>query len=150
MKILKIAQSNKFYHGSFDLLPIDTILVPQSDYEKRWGTNPFYTELEQYRPSNKLASRELVFMCESIDDVGLAGGAETYIYEVLPLGKIEKHDVNWASEMDLALDANKTESEKMKIAHNYWNGIPHFNENVWEYVTTSARIIQIVYNENDL
>jgi hypothetical protein len=144
MRIYRIAQS-QFFHGSYQKLPNGTILVPRkSEYEKIWGNNPFYFKLELYRPSNKLASKNSVFMCDNVNDIDLAGGATNYIYNVKPIGNIEKHDVNWASEIDIALDDERGEEEIKKIAYNYWEGIPHFNESVWEYVAPSAEIIKLV------
>ena len=143
MKIFRIAQS-QFFHGSFDKLPNGTILTPRLDYEKRWGNNAFYSQLEKYRPSGKLASKDSIFMCDNVDDIDLAGGATNYIYSVNPIGNVEKHDINWATEIDLALDSEKGEEEIKKIANNYWNGVPHYNEQVWEYVVPKAEIIELV------
>lgn len=90
-------------------------------------------------------------MTNNPDDIDLAGGPTDHIYIVQPLGKIEKHDLNWMSEIDLiiseAYDNNQQENnetiEKVKnAALNYWNGIPHYNESVWEFLTPSAIIIK--------
>ena len=86
-----------------------------------------------------------------MDDIDLAGGATDHIYLVEPMGKPEPHDVNWLSEIDLimsdAWDEGTQESEetieKVKnAALNYWNGVPHYNESVWEFLVPSAKIIR--------
>ena len=32
---------------------------------------------------------------------------------------------------------------KVVAAANYWNGTPHYNEQVWEYLTPFAKIISV-------
>jgi len=90
-------------------------------------------------------------MTNNADDIDNAGGSTEFIYIVQPLGKIEKHDLNWMSEIDMimseAIENNQQEDEetieKVKnAAINYWNGTPHYNESVWEYLTPSAIIIK--------
>lgn len=152
MNWYKKAQSLNFYHGSFDKLPIGTILkpTPQKEYEIKWGgANSFYAITEKYRPPDKLPHYQSVFMCDNEDDVGLAGGAETYIYLVAPIGKVERHDVNWLSEIDCAVSDGKNEKYIENLAKKYWKGEPHFNESVWEYLTSSAKIIKLVYSEDE-
>ena len=112
--------------------------------KKIWGGNPFYEKLLFYKPSNRLGNHDSVFMCDNIDDIDNAGGATNYIYRVKPIGNMEKHDVNWMSEMDIALEEERSIDEIKKIAYNYWNGVPHFNENVWEYVSPRAEIMELV------
>jgi hypothetical protein len=31
----------------------------------------------------------------------------------------------------------------IEAASNYWNGTPHYNEQVWEYLTPFAKIISV-------
>ena len=136
----------KYYHGSFDKLPVDTILRPQTGYEKNWGGNQFYQVLEKYRPPNMVSHKNAVFMCDNLEDIDLAGGADHFIYEVMPLGPVEKHDLNWSSEISMLADEEGPNQELAlkKAAEHYWNGDPHYNESVWEYLTTNAKIIALV------
>ncbi len=30
-----------------------------------------------------------------------------------------------------------------QAAKNYWNGVPHHDENVWEYLTPKAEILKV-------
>jgi hypothetical protein len=30
-----------------------------------------------------------------------------------------------------------------EAALNYWNGVPHYNESVWEYLTPQAKILAV-------
>lgn len=55
--------------------------------------------MEFYRSKNQLAHKDAVSMIGAEDYVNLAGSATDHIYMVNPLGKIEKHDLNWNSEI---------------------------------------------------
>lgn len=134
-----------FYHGSMNYLPINTILTPKDDYEQNWSGTDFYNILEMYRPKEMLAHKESVFMCDNPDDVDNAGGGTEYLFTVKPLGKIEKHDLNWGSEISMLLsDGHEFDSEDiMNAAHNYWTGIPHTNESVWEYLTPKCIVLNV-------
>jgi hypothetical protein len=61
------------------------------------------------------------------------------------LGVVEKHDMNWISEIESLLSEgkDKNDEEVIKAAISYWNGTPHSNESVWEYLTPSARIVKV-------
>ncbi|MCK9459683.1 MAG: hypothetical protein M0R80_08595 [Proteobacteria bacterium] len=141
-----------YYHGSFDKLPNGTILRPNPNYVQHWGKNSFYQILEKHRPPNMISHKNAVFMCDNSDDVGLAGGAERFIYAVQPLGPVQKHDLNWSSEISMLTDmlANGEETDKdslKRAAAHYWRGDPHPNESVWEYLTTYAVIVDLVEEE---
>ena len=153
MKIFRIAKQ-QYYHGSYDDLPVNTVLTPENG--NFMGTFEEYEmdshfKLEQFRPSSYLSRDNAIYMCDNPDDIDNAGGASDHIYLVVPLGKVEKHDLNWMSEIDLimseAAENGETESEAtiqkvMDAALNYWNGVPHYNESVWEYLAPSAQILQ--------
>ena len=96
-----------FYHGSMDYLPAGTILTPRNEYEKHWQNTDFYKPLEMYRPPHMLAHKDSVFMCDNIDDIDLAGGGTEYVFTVQPIGKIEKHDLNWSSEISALVGDGK-------------------------------------------
>lgn len=63
-----------FYHGSFSSIPIGTILTPNSqNYEKNWATSlPYYDILEKLRPKHMIALKDAIFMCDNLDDIGMA------------------------------------------------------------------------------
>lgn len=132
-----------YFHGSMDYLPVGTILCPQSDYASRWGHTDFYEVLEKYRPQDMIAHSEGVFMCSDNDDVDLAGGGTEWLFTVKPIGKIEKHDLNWGSEISCLLSENGSEDQIRQAAENYWNGVPHHDENVWEFIAREAEIIAV-------
>ncbi len=136
---------NRFYHGSTDELPIGTILKPRTDYEKNWENTDFYWILENFRPEGMLAHKDSVFMCDNPDDVDAAGGGTEYLFEVQPLGIVEKHDLNWSSEISMLVSegADELDSRVEDAAYNYWHGVPHPDETLWEYLTPAAKIISV-------
>jgi len=151
MKIYRISKSIKYYHGSYNPLPIKTILSSKNGNFMDSFNDDSHIKLEQFKPNNYLSRNNAVYMTDNPDDIDIAGGSTEFIYIVQPLGKIEKHDLNWMSEIDLiiseAIENNQQEDdetiEKVKnAAINYWNGTPHYNESLWEYLTPSAIIIK--------
>jgi hypothetical protein len=136
---------DKFYHGSMIELPVGTILKPNDNYEGNWSNTDFYEVLERYRPKGMLSHKNSVFMCGNDEDVDLAGGGTEYLFIVNPIGKIEKHDVNWSSEISgLISEGLKIDDPRViDAANNYWSGNPHYNEQLWEYLTPLAKIISV-------
>jgi hypothetical protein len=135
-----------FYHGSNDHLHVGTILQGRPGlYEENWSHNDFYAPLERWRPENFLAHRDAVFMVGTLEDVDLAGGGGIWIFEIDPLGPVSRHDLNWSSEVSCLIgDGHDSESPAVReAALNYWNGVPHPNESVWEYICAEARIIRV-------
>lgn len=144
INLVEAISGRKFYHGSFDELPVGTILKPQEGYEDRWSGVDFYAPLEKYRPQGMLAHKDAVFMCDNPDDIDNAGGGAEWLFTVEPLGEVQRHDLNWGSEISLLMEDPKANHVAIKkAAENYWNGVPHTDENVWEYLTPAARIIAV-------
>jgi hypothetical protein len=137
--------SKLYYHGSYDQLPVGTVLSPRDDYENDWQHTDFYLPLEKYRPRNMLSHKQSVFMCDNPDDVDLAGGATEWLFTVKPLGPVQKHDINWGSEISMLISDGHSIDDPAVVdaAKNYWAGVPHANESVWEYLTPSAEIVKI-------
>lgn len=134
----------KFYHGSMDHLAVGTILRPGPNYEKHWSNTSFYAVLERYRPRHLLPHAQAVFLCGDPDDVDLAGGGTEWMFEVKPLGPLQKHDMNWSSAISGAVDDNSPEEILKELAENYWNGVPHPDGSVWEYLVPNAEILRVM------
>jgi len=146
MRIQELQSSATYYHGSMDYLPVGTILTPRNqEYEKDWAGTDFYSVLEHYRPMNKPAHKNSVFMVADPDDVDLAGGGTEWLMTVEPLGPVSGHDLNWSSEISMLLDDghDMLSNQVQEAALNYWNGVPHYNESVWEYLTPQAKILAV-------
>lgn len=148
MRIVEfLTEANQlFYHGSMEYLPVGTILIPNLNYEFSWGDTDFYKPLENYKPKGMLSHKEAVFMVDNDNNLDVAGGGTEWVFRVEPLGPVQKHDLNWSSEISMIVGDYKEadREEKFKTAaENYWNGIPHPNESVWEYLTPKARIVSV-------
>jgi hypothetical protein len=126
-------------------LPVGTILTPRDNYEANWSNTDFYTILEYYRPVGMASHKTSVFMVADEDDIDLAGGGTDWFFIVQPMGKIEKHDLNWSSEISmLSSDGYKKDSDEIKqAAMHYWNGTAHYNESVWEFLAPKAKILHV-------
>ena len=135
-----------YYHGSMEPLPVGTILRPNPEYEKNWQSTDFYNALEFNKPAGMLSHKDSVFMCDNTDDIDAAGGGTEWLFTVKPLGPVQRHDVNWSSEISMLIsdhDMTFDDPEVEQAADNYWQGVPHPNEQVWEYLTPSAEIIAV-------
>ena len=146
-KIYEEIPHQRFYHGSDKELSVGTFLTPRFEtYEKNWQHTDFYHALEKYRPEHMLSHKESVFMSDNVDDVDLSGASTNYLFTVIPIGKVEKHDLNWSSEICMLISelGRSLESDEVKSASlNYWNGIPHPDESVWEYLAPKAKIVKV-------
>jgi len=152
--LIKEAMGKRYLHGSYDQLPSGTVLTPdKGNFMGTFSQDEMesHFKLEQFRPSEFLSRNKAVYMSQDVDDIDFSGGATDHVYVVEPMGKIEQHDINWMSEIDLILcdawesgtqeDGNTIEKVK-KAALNYWNGVPHSNESVWEFLVPFAKIIK--------
>jgi hypothetical protein len=138
-----------FYHGSPKELDIGKIINPRPYYENDWGQTDFYKALEKYRPKKYISHKNGVFMCDNEDDVDLCGGSTEYIYLVEPIGIVQKHDLNWGSEISCLISEGISIQDELihNAAYNYWEGFPHRDENVWEYITEKFIIKELIYQE---
>lgn len=133
----------KYLHASLEELDVGTILKPRDDYKNHWGDTDFYLSLEKYRPPNMKPHHKSVFMCTSIDDLDNCMEG-IYLFEVKPLGIIQKHDMNWSTEISCLAGDGADETKIKQAAQNYWNGVPHSSsEPLWEYLTSSAEILKV-------
>lgn len=137
----------KYVHASLEILEIGTILKPRKDYEEHWGKTDFYHKLEKYRPKSMLSHKESIFMCSSAEDLDNCMGGE-YIFEIVPDKRIERHDLNWSTEISCLVSDNAPEEKIKEAALNYWNEIEHENGAVWEYLTPSAIVKKVFLYED--
>jgi len=137
-----------FYHGSYDKLPIKTIL---KSHEKSYTRDPnnmiLEGILEKYRPDDKLSRYDSIFLVDDPELIDAVGAPIDYIYEVIIPGNItpEKSDLAWYSEIEGEDDIEK----QKEYALNYWNGIPYYDKysSAFEYRVKEA-IIYELYEEN--
>lgn len=134
-----------YYHGSYNRMNVGEILLPRENYEETWGSADFYRPLEQYRPKGIPPHKESVFMVEDVDDIDAAGGGTEYVFEVIPLGKVYRFDMGWSSEISMLIsDGYTIDSIEIKnAATNYWNGVKHPSHSLYEFCTSSAKIVDV-------
>ncbi|MFA5314220.1 MAG: hypothetical protein WC375_13040 [Methanomassiliicoccales archaeon] len=123
--------------------PNNTLLTPQP-YGYVSQERDIEDIVELYRPSNKINRAESVFMVDNPDLIDFAGGYEDYVYQVMPIGQVDKSDLSWYSEVSIYLDA--TEEEQAEWSRNYWNSVPYKNpsNSLWEYRARSAKIVKMI------
>ena len=138
------------YHGSEFKLEIGTILRASVNYPT-YVNNVWNDILFHFRPQNCDLREESVFLVDDIDSVDLAGGSIDYIYACEPLANFSRHDVNWISEIEGLFASSLEDMDDWqnspriaRIAKNYWNGKPHYNESIMEILTKKAKILELV------
>jgi hypothetical protein len=132
-----------YYHGSYNELPVGTVLHPSDEYDDKWSDASFKV-LEQHRPVGTLAHRQAVFMAATPQDVDNLGGATDWLFTVKPNGPVVRYDQSWVSVISELLDDNPPDSPAViQAATNYWASVKNGSECVWEYLTTSATIVAV-------
>lgn len=113
-------------------------------YATSWGDTDFFKILEAQRPSHCLAHTDAVFAVGHPNDIDLAGSGTEWAFELEPIGPVTQHDLNWSSEISMLLSDGyaPASAQVLSAAANYWAGLPHTNESVWEYLMKEAKIIQ--------
>jgi hypothetical protein len=136
----------RFFHGSSNYLEVGFVLRGRDDaYEASWSKCDFYKIPENNRPKHCLPHAKAVFAVGDPDDIDLAGGATEWIFELDPTGDVSRHDLNWSSEISYLLSEGHDAQSKevLTAAANYWSGIAHPNESVWEYLMSEAQIVRV-------
>lgn len=136
-------KNSNYYHGSYDLLDDGTILKsPEKSYTKSEDNTFLEKIMEKYRPEDKISRYNAIFLSDNIDSIDAAGGSTDYVYSVEPIGKIEKSDLAWYTEIQMTDDENL----QKEYAENYWNGVPFYEKDVrcWEYRVEAAIIVELV------
>jgi len=160
----KAGASGQEYHGSWECLPVGTIIRPQHHLR-----GPASVLLEKYRPRGVLSRNEAIFMTRTKAGVLIAGGGSDYVYRVEPIGQVYgPFDGGWFTHMlDAALRGEARGSrgrirsgslidpeswwnspEAKKMADAYWNGAPCPRkgecQGTWEYLARQARVVAVV------
>lgn len=143
----------RFLHGSYTPHEAGFQLKPRGEaYARDWEGVDFYAALEYHRPEGLRSHRHSVFLCTSVEDVDLAGGATDFFLLVEPEepNMITRHDVNWSTEISMLIgDGFHLDSPEVKeAALNYWSGEPHENESVWEYLCSGALVMECFSSED--
>ena len=134
----------RYWHASFEPLPVGTILVPRPDCEARWSSDCVGRILEDLRPTTSLAHRDAVFMCDDPQECDNAGAFCEWLFEVAPAGEGQHHDMGWATTIDsLVSDGWPSDDARIvELARRYWSGEPS-GLPTWEYLAPSAVIVSV-------
>jgi hypothetical protein len=75
--------------------------------------------------------------------VDRAGGYEDFIYQVEPIGKVERSDLGWYGEIAAYYWDDENDPEARQCAESYWAGIPFEPRSLFEYRSRTARIVAL-------
>lgn len=165
--------NNKFYHGSAVPLKLDVVYrARQWKSADQGGVDREVEEyLEQRRPKNMLPRHKVLYMVRApIDNITKSGGHDDYIYEVQPVARVEKHDLQWLNDLDSVMEKEKSgrfnekdrqsysfqlppillsevENTKEMLANKYWSSevYPYKPWSLMEYLTPSFQVTERVW-----
>jgi hypothetical protein len=85
-------------------------------------------------------------MVANPEEIDYAGGYEDFVHEVVPIGRVERSDMAWYSEVGTYFWDDENDSEARQAAEAYWAGIPFQTpaNSLWEYRARTARIVRLV------
>lgn len=134
----------RYWHASFDALPVGTVLLPRRDYEARWSWNSVGRILEDLRPPASLAHRDAVFMCDDPQECDNAGAYCEWLFEVMPAGDQQRHDMDWATTIDsMVSDGWPCDDARIvELARHYWSGEAS-DMPTWEYLARAATVVSV-------
>lgn len=144
-----IESSITYFHGSRKRFKNGFILLPQKiGYVNDDDELIQISEriLEKNRPAHCLPRTKCVYMVDDPNYIEHAGGWIDFVYQVKPMGKVERNDLAWYSEISNYYWDDINDPEAKLFAENYWNGIQYKNieNSLWEYRAASAEIIQMI------
>jgi len=141
--------SSSYYHGSQTEFPVGFVLTPQSDGYAMLdedGIAEVEAILERYRPPEKIARGNAVYMVRDPDEIDSAGGYVDFVYTVIPIGEVEASDMGWYSELSVYYNDIPEDTER-RLAEGYWSGKPFPREgSLFEYRARSAEIVAVEVN----
>ncbi len=158
-KFTRKATQLPLYHGSRKEFPVGFTLLPQSDgYASSSDESIANTEriLESHRPAQCLPRAKSVFMVTDPEEIDFAGGYTDFVYQVEPVGKVEKNDMAWYSSLATVIWDDVNDPEAIRLAEGYWSGQPEKplrsfeyralleSHTLFEYRAPSAKIIRVI------
>ncbi len=149
MKYLKTfelfeSKQQNYYHGTYNNFKNNFILTPQKGYTWQEQEQEIENLLEKHRPKWKISRKDCVFLVDDpslIDPTAEFTTEKNYsIYEVQPIGQIDKSDLYWYEEIK---SRDLIEENVLPFIMNYWNGIlwNNSNESLPEYRCQKAIVI---------
>lgn len=143
LKLKREAAGIKYYHGSSTPLRQGTVLTPGKGVglQNHPILQAHEMEVDKLRPRDCISRQRCIYMCASPEDVKRSGGSGAYIYEVAPIGQVDKSDQAWYGVSD-----DLSNPDSFDAIANYWEGVPYpnSNESLWEYRAKSAKVVGLV------
>lgn len=177
MRLLELTTPKMFYHGSSQPLKVGKVYRVRHWKSTDQGGVSANIEsiLEKHRPKNAIARNKAFYMVDKFttDAMDLSGGNTSYVYVVQPVGRVERHDIQWLNDIDSIMkkgddwfnDEEYTSyswhmepiikfeipSTIKKLAQNYWTGkqYPYKDWTLWEYLSPSFKVLKLVHEEHD-
>jgi len=139
-----LAADVRYWHSSFVRLDEGTVLSPRPGYDARWTGPSAGRILEDLRPTQSLAHRDAVFMCRDPQECDDCGAHTEWLFEVVPSARVERHDLAWASDIDVMLSEGVPPDDLriVDLARRYWSGQAS-DHPTWEYLSPQATIVHV-------
>jgi 2'-5' RNA ligase/8-oxo-dGTP pyrophosphatase MutT (NUDIX family) len=136
------------YHGSRKKFqPGDTLTPQPGGYVTAPEPDVELTEdiVELHRPKGALPRKDSVYMVDDPALIDYAGGYEDYVYAVEPIGKVEKNDMDWYSELSTYIWDSIDDPEAARLAQGYWSGKAKGGEHtLFEYRARKAKVVKLI------
>ena len=152
MRLYEITGSPTLYHGSrTSFKPGDMLTAQNEGYVAGSGLDPIERAahvkieafLERFKPPGAVSRIGAVFMCSDPEDIDYAGGYVDHIYVVKPQGPVTRCNLHWYSEINsYAFEDGDLPTECEELARRYWSATPSGPNDLYEFLTTSAIIVQ--------
>ena len=90
-----------FFHGSKNNLEIGETLISQEDtgYTSYEECISIENAFEYFRPEDKISRKTAIYLVDDPNIIEKVGGYDDYIYEIDPIGNIQKSDLYWYNEV---------------------------------------------------
>lgn len=164
---------NALYHGSADFLPNGTVLKPRRltgtiDDELQLHELITLATFEHFKPPGAIGRFQAIYCATSPELCSSLGAWGELVFEVTPIGEVERHHAGWFTPMlDLLTDATFEiwerhgplslkqvlallpahgwpTPEMAAIAADYWEGLAADDNNHWEYLVRQAVLVREV------
>lgn len=175
MKLFELAPPKTLYHGSPQQLKIGKVYRVRHWKSTDQGgmDQKVETILEKHRPKNAIPRNKAFYMVDKFTTkaMDMFGGRTDYVYTVTPVGRIERHDLQWANDLDSVVGRPGKFNDKdrlsysfhmppilksevpatiKKLAENYWSGdkYPYKDWSLWEYLSPSFKVLKLVHKDD--
>lgn len=133
-----------FYHGSYQkLTEKSSIIKIQNGYTEE-AEAEFENLVNSLKPKHLISRTKALFICDDIENLDDAGAYTDFIYEVEPIGQIDKSDLAWYSEAYCLFSDNVDIFLIKEYILNYWNGVTFFNkeQSLFEFRCKEFKILK--------